>query len=90
MKPARAKFKIWGQHGIPGLAGVNLGRRSNSGLKNVIKNLEFYYENKFSPVVAIANYLNSDVLWLKMFHTLKYLSFMEITFLSFILIFKAF
>ena len=32
MEPTRAKFKIWGQHGIPELAGVNLGRGSNSGL----------------------------------------------------------
>ena len=32
MEPTRAKFKMWGQHGIPELAGVNLGRESNSGL----------------------------------------------------------
>ena len=34
MEPTRAKFKIWGQRGIPELAGVNLGRESNSGLNN--------------------------------------------------------
>ena len=34
MEPTRAKFKIWSQHAIPELAGVNLGRGSNSGLNN--------------------------------------------------------
>ena len=38
MEPTRAKFKTWGQQGIPELAGVNLGRGSNSGLNNNIKN----------------------------------------------------
>ena len=26
VEPTRVKFKIWGQHGIPELAGVNVGR----------------------------------------------------------------
>ena len=32
MEATRVKFKIWGQHGIPELKVVNLGRGSNSGL----------------------------------------------------------
>ena len=32
MELTQAKIKIWGQHGIPELAGVNLGHGSNSGL----------------------------------------------------------
>ena len=39
MEPTRVNFKIWGQHGIPELNGVNLGRGSNSVLNRSIQNL---------------------------------------------------
>ena len=35
--PTRGKFKIWRQHGISELAGVNLGRESNLGLNKDMK-----------------------------------------------------
>ena len=43
MEPTPAKFKIWGQHEIPELAGVNLGRGSNSGLNIHIYCCHFIY-----------------------------------------------
>ena len=42
MEPTRAKFKIWGEHVIPGLAGVNLGRGSNSGLNKYFQIILFF------------------------------------------------
>ena len=41
MEPTRANFKIWVQHRILELAGVNLGRGSNSGLNKTNFQVDF-------------------------------------------------
>ena len=61
METTRAKFQIWGQHGIPELAGVNLGRGSNLGLNIYKYCCDFIYilfiVATFIVVVIIGFYL---------------------------------
>ena len=42
IEPTRVKFKIWDQHVIAKLAGVTLGRGSNSGLYKIKFYIFFY------------------------------------------------
>ena len=53
MELTRAKFKIWGQHRISKLNGVNLGRGSTSGLNTFVKALLILLMSSFKAKVSI-------------------------------------